>query len=121
MSFRNLILVIETLQINATDSLFLKAENIGEADITSLVNFKLLKEFFLKNNLSVKKIVSQKFFLEKMGILERAKILKKNMTIKQQNDMSLTLMRLLHEELMGKLFKVIFAFKSNKDNFLGFK
>ena len=35
--------------------------------------------------------------------------------------MSATLKRLLHKELMGELFKVIFAYKSNKNNFLGFK
>ena len=35
--------------------------------------------------------------------------------------LSSTLKRLLHKELMGKLFKVIFAYKSKKNNFLGFK
>ena len=96
-------------------------KNLGEADITSLVNFKLLKEYFLKSDLRVKKIVSQKFFLEKMGIIERAKILEKNMSIKEKEYMSFTLQRLLNKDLMGELFKVIFAFKSNNNNFLGFK
>ena len=96
-------------------------KNLGKADITSLVNFSLLKEYFLKNKLKVKKVVSQKFFLEKMGIVERAKILEKNMTFKQKDYMSFTLRRLLHKELMGGLFKVIFAFKSKNSNFLGFK
>tara|TARA_A100001011_G_scaffold393598_1_gene483834 strand:+ start:3497 stop:4573 length:1077 start_codon:yes stop_codon:yes gene_type:complete len=96
-------------------------KNLGKIDITSLVNFNLLKEYFLKKNLKLKKIVSQKFFLEKMGIMERAKILKSRMTFAQQNYMSLTLYRLLHKRLMGNLFKVIFAYKSNKSNFLGFK
>ena len=100
------------------DTLF---KNLGKADITSLVNFGLLNEYFLKRKLKVKKIVSQKFFLEKMGIIERAKILEKNMTIKQLDYMSLTLMRLLHKNLMGGLFKVIFGFKSKKSDFLGFK
>ena len=90
-------------------------------NITSLVNFGLLKEYFFKNKLKVKKIVSQKFFLEKMGIISRAKILEKNMTSKQKDYMSLTLRRLLHKESMGQLFKVIFAFKAKNDNFLGFK
>ena len=36
--------------------------NLGKADITSLVNFNLLNEYFVKNNLKVKKIVTQKFF-----------------------------------------------------------
>ncbi len=94
---------------------------IGKADITYLVNFNLLREYFLKKNLKVKNIVSQKFFLETMGILERAKILEKNMNSKQKNDMFFTLKRLLHKNLMGELFKVIFAFESKKNNFLGFK
>ena len=95
-------------------------KNLGRADITSLVNFKLLKEYFSKNQLKVKKIVSQKFFLEKMGIIERAKNLQINMTFEQKDYMSFTLRRLLHKNLMGELFKVIFAFKSKKNNFLGF-
>ena len=33
-------------------------ENLGKADITSLVNFNLLNEYFIKNNLKVKKIVT---------------------------------------------------------------
>ena len=96
-------------------------KNLGRADITSLVNFSLLKEYFFKKKLKVKEIVSQKFFLEKMGIIERAKVLEKNMTFKQKDYMSSTLRRLLHKELMGGLFKVIFAFKSKNGNFLGFK
>ena len=96
-------------------------KNLGNADITYLINFNLLKEFFLKKKLKVKKIISQKFFLEKMGIIQRAKILEKKMTQKQKDYMSSTLIRLLHKDLMGELFKVVFAFKSKKNNFLGFE
>ena len=96
-------------------------KNLGKADITYLVNFSLLNEFFLKKKTKEKKIVNQKFFLEKMGILERAKILKKKMTHDERERMDLTLMRLLNPRLMGGLFKVIFAYKSKKNNFLGFK
>ena len=71
--------------------------------------------------MNVKKIVTQKFFLEKMGIVERAKILEKKMDLKQKNYMLSTLNRLLNKKLMGDLFKVIFAFKSKSNNFLGFK
>ncbi len=95
-------------------------KNLGKADITSLVNFDLLKEYFLKNNMKVKRIVSQKFFLEKMGIMARAKILEKKMDSEQKNYMAFTLKRLLHKQLMGELFKVIFAFKSKNNNFFGF-
>ncbi len=93
---------------------------LGDVDITSLVNFSLLKEFFLKNNLKVSKIVSQKFFLERMGIIERFKILEKNMTLKQKNYITNTLNRLLNKKHMGELFKVIFAYKSKSNNFFGF-
>ena len=109
--------VMENKKMNINSLL----KNLGKADITYLVNFGLLEEFFTKKNLKVKNIVSQKFFLETMGILDRASVLKKKMTIKEKERLSLTLMRLLHKKLMGDLFKVIFAYKSNKNNFLGFK
>jgi NADH dehydrogenase [ubiquinone] 1 alpha subcomplex assembly factor 7 len=99
------------------DNLF---KNLGSADVTYLVNFSLLKEYFLKKKLKVSNVVSQKFFLEKMGIIQRAKILEKRMTQKQKEYMSSTLIRLLHKNLMGDLFKVIFAFKHKNNNFLGF-
>ena len=95
--------------------------NLGKSDISSLVNFKLLNEYFIKNNLKVKKIVTQKFFLEKMGIIERANILSQKMSFKEQSNLYLRLKRLLDKKLMGNLFKVIFAYKSKKNNFLGFK
>ena len=95
--------------------------NPGKADVTSLVNFNLLKEYFEQKKLKVKKIVFQKFFLERMGIIERARILKKKMTNKQQKYMSDTLNRLLAENEMGKLFKVIFGYKNKNNNFFGFE
>ena len=55
-----------------------------------------------------------------MGIIERAKIIEKNMNEKQKKDMFLILKRLLHKDLMGELFKVIFAYNYKKNNFLGF-
>ncbi len=96
-------------------------KNLGSADVTSLVNFKLLNEYFLKSNLKVKKIVTQKFFLETMGILERANILSKRMNFNEQANLYLRLKRILSKRLMGSLFKVIFTYKFKKNNFLGFK
>ena len=96
-------------------------DNLGRADITSLVNFNLLNEYFIKNNLKVKKIVTQKFFLERMGIIERANNLSQKMNFKEQSNLYLRLKRLLNTKLMGNLFKVIFTYKFKKDNFLGFK
>ena len=96
-------------------------ENLGKADITSLVNFNLLKEFLLNNNLKVKKIVTQKFFLERMGIMERADQISKKMSFSEKSNLYLRLRRLLDNKFMGDLFKVIFAYKFKKNKFLGFQ
>ncbi|MBD1172427.1 SAM-dependent methyltransferase [Pelagibacterales bacterium SAG-MED05] len=96
-------------------------DNLGKADITSLVNFNLLNEYFINNNLKVKKVVTQKFFLEKMGIIERANSLSKKMSFKEQSNLYLRLKRLLDTKLMGDLFKVIFTYKFKKDDFIGFE
>ena len=94
--------------------------NLGMADITAHVNFELLKEFFSKNHLRVKQTISQKKFLENMGILERANIIAKKMKFSEQTNLYLRLKRLLNPKFMGELFKVILAYKFNHDNFKGF-
>ena len=96
-------------------------KNLGKADITAHVNFKLLKEFYLKNGLQIKNIISQKQFLESMGIIERAKILAKKMKFSQQSDLYFRIKRLLSPDSMGELFKVILAYKLNNNDFVGFK
>ena len=94
--------------------------NLGKADITAHVNFKLLSEFFLKNNLKIKNAVSQKKFLKNMGIIERADMIGKKMKFKDQSNLYLRLKRLLSSNLMGNLFKVILAYKSRSNKFYGF-
>ena len=96
-------------------------KNLGKADITAHVNFSLLNEFFSKNGLKIKKIITQKQFLEDMGILKRAEILAKKMKFSQQTDLYTRLKRLLSPKSMGDLFKVVLAYKFNKDNFVGFR
>ena len=94
--------------------------NIGDADITSLVNFNLLKTYFKQKDLQINNIVTQEFFLKKMGILNRAKILSKKMNFKEKAELYYSLQRLLNPRQMGNLFKVIFAFKLKKKNSVGF-
>ena len=96
-------------------------ENLGDADITSHVNFKLLNEFFSKNGLKLKNIISQRQFLINMGIIQRAKIVAKKMKFSEQSDLYLRIKRLLSPKSMGNLFKVILAYKFDKNNFAGFK
>ncbi len=95
-------------------------ENLGNADITSLVNFGLLDKYFKKNKLFVEKIVTQSFFLKKTGILERAQLLSQNMNFSEKTDLYLRLKRLLDQKFMGNLFKVIFACKIKRKNLIGF-
>ena len=96
-------------------------KNVGDADITSLVNFSLYKEYFSLNGLLVEDIISQSYFLQRMGILERAKILSKKLNLSQQINLNQRLKRLIHPKMMGKNFKVIFT-KSKKCKFsLAFK
>ena len=94
--------------------------NLGKSDISSHINFSLLKEHFLNNNLKVKKIITQKDFLSNMGIIERAEIIAKKMSFREQTNLYLRLRRLMSPKLMGKLFKVILAFKHKKNKYFGF-
>jgi len=94
--------------------------NVGNADITSLVNFNLLKNYLKKKKIETNNIVTQTFFLKKMGIINRAEIISRKMNFKEKSDLYLRLQRLLNPKQMGELFKVIFAFKSKKKFSLGF-
>ena len=76
---------------------------------------------FLKNGLKVNNVITQKEFLENMGIIERAEIIAKKMKFTEQSDLYLRIKRLLSPNSMGDLFKVILAYKFNKNNFAGFK
>ena len=86
-------------------------ENVGNADITSLVNFNLLKTYFKTKSLETNNVVTQEFFLKKMGIINRAEALSKKMNFQEKTDIYYRLQRLLSPKQMGELFKVIFTFK----------
>ena len=90
------------------------------SDITSHLNFKLFHKILKKNNLNVKKIITQNEFLKKIGILERANILSKKMTFKEKANMFYRLKRLMDYREMGSLFKVLFAQKKGRKFSLGF-
>ncbi len=96
-------------------------KNIGKADITSLINFNLYKKYFMSEGLTAENIISQSKFLQKMGIIERFKIASNKMNQVEKSDLYLRIKRLIHPEMMGKIFKVIFV-KNKLCNFsLAFK
>ena len=89
-------------------------KNIGDSDLSSHVDFNLLTDIFKKNNLLTSKIVGQNKFLQKLGIVNRANIVARNMTFKEKANMYYRLKRLLDYKEMGKIFKVLFAQKKSK-------
>jgi cyclopropane-fatty-acyl-phospholipid synthase len=65
-------------------------------------------------------ITTQKNFLTKLGIMERAEIVSKNMQFSEKADIYFRIKRLIDEKQMGHLFKVMFI-TNHKNKFkLGF-
>jgi len=95
-------------------------ENIYKADITHLINFNYLKKKIKNLKISSINLTTQRDFLLKMGILERAELVSKKMSFSEKSDIYFRIKRLIDENQMGTLFKVLFA-TNKKNNFkLGF-
>ena len=94
--------------------------NIGDTDITHNINFNLFKKF-TKQVIGLEyNLTTQKEFLLKMGIKQRAEILSNNQNFSKKADIYYRLKRLIDEKQMGSLFKVMLI-KNKKNNFkLGF-
>ena len=60
-------------------------------------------------NLFVEKIISQSQFLQKMGILERTKMISHKMDYKRKIDLYSRIQRLISPYMMGETFKIILA------------
>ena len=95
-------------------------DNISNVDITHNINFEVYKNFTKRlGNLEVN-LTTQKEFLTKIGIKERAEIISKNLNFLRKADIYYRLKRLIGEKEMGNLFKVMFI-KNRKNKFkLGF-
>ena len=89
-------------------------KNIGNTDITHNLNFNLFQNFIKKmNGLSIN-LTTQKKFLLKMGIKDRAEIISKNKDFLKKADIYYRLQRLIDQKQMGDLFKVMLI--KNKEN-----
>ena len=95
-------------------------DNFGKSDITYNLNFFLLKKIVKKLNLKVVGLTSQKKFLTKLGILDRAEILAKNLQFSKKADIYYRIKRLIDRNFMGELFKVMFVTRKNIKFKLGF-
>ena len=96
-------------------------ENFGKSDISHDINFKLIEKIATKLGLKLNGITNQKKFLLKLGILERAQIISKNVTFSEKANIYYRVKKLLDENAMGKMFKVMFLSKKNITFKTGFK
>jgi NADH dehydrogenase [ubiquinone] 1 alpha subcomplex assembly factor 7 len=89
-------------------------EKVGKSDITYNLSFNLINKIIDKLGSFSSSITNQKKFLIKLGILNRAEIISKNMSFKKKADIYFRVSRLINENQMGDLFKVMFI--TNKKN-----
>ena len=94
--------------------------NIGNVDITHNINFNIFEKFVKQMNGLKTNLTSQKDFLTKLGIKERAEIISKNKNFTKKSDIYYRLERLINKKQMGHLFKVMLIKKENNKFKLGF-
>ena len=86
----------------------------GNSDITYNLSFDLIDKMIKKFGTFCSLITTQKKFLTKLGILQRAEILSKNMPFSKKADIYFRVKRLIDKNQMGDLFKAMFI--TNKKN-----
>jgi len=86
----------------------------GNSDITYNLSFDLIDKMIKKFGTFCSLITTQKKFLTKLGILQRAEILSKNMPFSKKADIYFRVKRLIDKNQMGVLFKAMFI--TNKKN-----
>ena len=95
-------------------------KSFRNADITYNLSFNLINKIINKLGPCSSLSTTQKKFLSKLGILNRAEILSKDMPFNEKADIYFRIKRLIDENQMGHLFKVMFI-TNHKNKFkLGF-
>ena len=95
-------------------------KGFGNSDITYNLSFDLINKIIKKIGDCSSLSTTQKKFLTKLGILNRAEILSKNISFSQKADIYFRIKRLIDGSQMGHLFKVMFI-TNHKNKFkLGF-
>ena len=95
-------------------------ENVGKSDITYNINFYLIDKIVRNLRKLDVSYTSQKRFLTNLGIHQRAEIISKNKTFSEKVDIFYRLKRLIDENEMGKLFKVMLIKNSDNKSRIGF-
>ena len=90
------------------------------SDVTYNLSFNLINKIIKKFGPCSSLSATQKKFLTKLGLLDRAEILSKNMPFSKKADIYFRIKRLIDKSQMGHLFKVMFI-TNHKNKFkLGF-
>jgi len=79
----------------------------GDADLTAHVDFSALAQVAGEHPLTVSKVTTQRDFLLQMGIQERAQMLATYADKKTKAALQLAMKRLIDDDQMGELFKVM--------------
>ena len=95
-------------------------KNFRNSDITYNLSFNLIDQIIEKLGSFSREITTQKKFLTKLGIFERAEIITKNMKFSKKADVYFRVKRLIDEKQMGDLFKVMLITKKKNRFKLGF-
>ena len=105
------------------EEIYKKDEQFSHIDFTICENiiYNLQKLIDINMKLDYVKLTTQRDFLIRLGIFERAEIISKNLSFSKKANIYYRIKRLIDKNQMGELFKVMFI-SSNKINFLtGFK
>ena len=95
-------------------------KSFRNSDITYNLSFNLINKIIKKFGPCTSLTPTQQIFLTKLGILDRAEILSKNMPFSEKADIYFRIKRLLDENQMGGLFKVMFISNIKNKFKLGF-
>ena len=95
-------------------------KKIGSSDLSTHVNFNLIKKISNQFNLVTHGPINQKNFLINLGIMYRAKTLFKNANNNQKKNLEKGLDFLINEKKMGKIFNVISISNKNINKLTGF-
>jgi len=95
-------------------------KDFRNSDITYNLSFNLIDRIIKKLGPCSSLFTTQKKFLTQLGILDRAEILSKNMLFSDKADIYFRIKRLLDENQMGHLFKVMFITNQKNKFKLGF-
>jgi NADH dehydrogenase [ubiquinone] 1 alpha subcomplex assembly factor 7 len=97
----------DTLQAMKSHKYCAVTEFVGEADLTSHVDFEALARGFVRGGATIAGLMPQGDFLNAMGLVERTQALSHNISDEPRRQLLSATERLAHPREMGQLFRVM--------------